>query len=128
MLLLDEITVDLDLLSRSEFLGWLKGETEKRACTVVYATHVLDGLAGWPTHLVHMHMGRVKEVGAVERFEVGEGGRSRTGNSALGELVLGWLRKDLEKRGPRGGSGRGGEGKTYESLEGKGGYGNEKRV
>ncbi|KUI62610.1 hypothetical protein VP1G_09728 [Cytospora mali] len=34
VLLLDEITVDLDVLSRAEFLGWLKTETEIRGCWV----------------------------------------------------------------------------------------------
>ena len=53
ILLLDEITVDLDLLSRSNFLNFLKRETEKRPCTIVYATHILDNLAEWPSHLVH---------------------------------------------------------------------------
>lgn len=52
VLLLDEITVDLDLLSRSNFLGWLKRETEGRMCTIVYATHILDNLHNWPSHLV----------------------------------------------------------------------------
>lgn len=124
VLLLDEITVDLDLLSRSNFLGWLKGETERRDCTIVYATHILDNLAQWPTHLVHMHTGRVKEWGPTEGFEI-EGFKT-SGNSLLGELVLGWLKDDLKERGPR--NGRPSEGKTYESLEGKGGYGLEKRV
>ena len=124
ILLLDEITVDLDLLSRSNFLGFLKRETESRACTIVYATHILDNLAQWPTHLVHMHMGRVKEWGSLKRFDVG--GIKSGGNSQLGELVLKWLKDDFKERGPRGG--RGGEGKTYENLEGLGGYGNEKKV
>lgn len=52
VLLLDEITVDLDLLSRSNFLNFLKRESETRACTIVYATHILDNLAAWPSHLV----------------------------------------------------------------------------
>lgn len=52
ILLLDEITVDLDLLSRSNFLGFLKRETKSRPCTIVYATHILDNLASWPSHLV----------------------------------------------------------------------------
>lgn len=123
VLLLDEITVDLDLLSRSSFLGFLKRETESRACTIVYATHILDNLAGWPSHLVHMHLGKVKEWGAVEKFEIG--GMRQSGNGQLGGLVLEWLQDDLKERGPRGGSPGGG--KTYENLEGKGGYGNEKR-
>ena len=124
VLLLDEITVDLDLLSRSNFLAFLKRETEARACTIVYATHILDNLAGWPSHLVHMHMGKLKEWGNVENFNIG--GMKKSGNSQLGELVLTWLKDDLRERGPRGG--RSGEGKTYESHEGKGGYGNEKRI
>ena len=124
VLLLDEITVDLDLLSRSNFLAFLKRETESRACTIVYATHILDNLAKWPTHLVHMHMGKVKEWGSMEKFDVG--GLKKSGNSQLGELVLEWLKEDLEERGPR--HGRSSEGKTYESLDGKGGYGNEKKV
>ncbi|KAL8916307.1 MAG: hypothetical protein Q9172_006362 [Xanthocarpia lactea] len=124
ILLLDEITVDLDLLSRSNFLAFLKRETEIRPCTIVYATHILDNLAQWPTHLVHLHMGRVKEHGATESFHIEE--TSRSGNSQLGELVLNWLKEDLKERGPR--KGLSGEGKTYENLEGRGGYGLEKRV
>ncbi|KAF2838243.1 putative ABC transporter [Patellaria atrata CBS 101060] len=128
ILLLDEITVDLDLLSRSNFLQFLKKETEIRPCTIVYATHILDNLAEWPTHLVHMSLGRVKKWGSMKTFDVevregGQGGKYN-GNSQLGELVLKWLQEDLNERGPR--KGRSGQGKTYESLEGKGGYGNEK--
>lgn len=123
VLLLDEITVDLDLLSRSNFLEFLKRETESRACTIVYATHILDNLAEWPSHLVHMHLGKIKEHGPVEGFNVD--GMRKSGNSQLGQLVLEWLKDDLRERGPRGG--RASEGKTYENLEGRGGYGNEKR-
>ncbi|RMZ87223.1 hypothetical protein DV736_g5550, partial [Chaetothyriales sp. CBS 134916] len=129
VLLLDEITVDLDLLSRFNFLAWLKAETENRAATVVYATHILDNLAGWPSHLVHMMGGRVKEWGGMGKYddqtEAENGGRG-TGNSRLGELVLKWLREDLEERGPRGVVGRQGEGVETE-LRGLGGYGMEKR-
>ncbi|KLJ12454.1 ATPase [Blastomyces silverae] len=108
LLLLDEITVDLDLLSRSEFLGFLKRETEERECTIVYATHILDNLAKWPTHLVHMHLGRVRDSGAIEKFEMGKQA-SGSENSRLGEVVLEWLKRDLRERGPR--PGLPGEGK-----------------
>ncbi|KAL8654181.1 MAG: hypothetical protein Q9210_001665 [Variospora velana] len=124
VLLLDEITVDLDLLSRSNFLAFLKRETELRPCTIVYATHILDNLARWPTHLVHMHLGRIKESGAVGSLHTEA--TPKSGNSQLGELVLTWLKRDLEERGPR--KGLASEGKTYENLEGRGGYGNEKKV
>ena len=155
VLLLDEVTVDLDLLARSEFLGWLRGEClgrgkgrrgkggggeevdgasgevngedeeeeeDEGGASVVYATHILDGLDGWATHLVHLHMGTCKEWGPIERFtgtdEQGKGGKR------LGEVVLDWLKEDIKERGPR----RGGEGKTYEDLGGRGGYGLEKRI
>ncbi|PLN79232.1 putative ABC transporter [Aspergillus taichungensis] len=123
VLLLDEITVDLDLLSRSDFLSFLKRETETRSCTVVYATHILDNLSQWPTHLVHMHLGNVRQWGPIEKFNEETEGSSE--NSRLGEIVLKWLKEDLRARGPR--NGRQSQGKTYQSLEGLGGYGLEKR-
>ena len=122
ILLLDEITVDLDLLSRSNFLAFLKKETEMRQCTIVYATHILDNLADWPTHLVHMSMGKVKEWGGLETFEV-DAKTAQTGNSRLGELVLTWLKEDLVERGPRN-KGVGSEGTAYMTA-GVGGYGAE---
>ncbi|EDN92888.1 hypothetical protein SS1G_08753 [Sclerotinia sclerotiorum 1980 UF-70] len=99
ILLLDEITVDLDLLSRKRFLDFLKEETEKRNCTIVYATHILDNLAGWPTDLVHMSLGRVKEWGPIGKFEEemkGDGGgnsilalnMTQEGNRSAGILTL----------------------------------------
>ncbi|KAI5194939.1 hypothetical protein AUEXF2481DRAFT_99521 [Aureobasidium subglaciale EXF-2481] len=121
VLLLDEITVDLDLLSRYNFLQFLKRETESRPCTIVYATHILDNLADWPTHLVHMSLGKVRQWGAMETFDVEGAQGGRSGNSLLGELVLEWLREDLQERGPR--NGQQSESKTYDSHEGKGGYG-----
>lgn len=122
ILLLDEITVDLDLLSRSNFLAFLQRETDTRPCTIAYATHILDNLATWPTHLVHMGLGKVKEWGAITDFELTK--TAETGNSRLGELVLGWLKDDLAERGPRN-RGIGSEGKAYVSP-GLGGYGSEK--
>lgn len=43
LLLLDEVTVDLDVLVRADFLAYLKEETETRGATIVYATHIFDG-------------------------------------------------------------------------------------
>lgn len=122
ILLLDEITVDLDLLSRSNFLGFLKKETETRKCTIVYATHILDNLAAWPTHLVHMSLGKVKGWGGIETFKL-DGRGTDTGNSRLGELVLTWLKDDLRERGPRN-QGKTSEGTAYLNA-GVGGYGSE---
>ena len=129
VLLLDEITVDLDVLSRAEFLQWLKRETEIRECTIVYATHILDNLAGWPSHLVHMHMGTVKEWDEADKMLATiDGTVGQTGNSRLGELVFEWLKADLKERGPRSKLQRGPEGKTYGFGGIKvGGYGDESK-
>ena len=125
VLLLDEITVDLDLLSRVNFLHYLKQETEKRPCTIVYATHILDNLADWPTHLVHMSLGKVKKLGTMDQFHEQVRDPKASGNSQLSEIVLEWLKEDLQERGPR--KGMNSEGLTYKSQEGIGGYGFEKR-
>lgn len=125
ILFLDEISMDMDLLVRCEFTSFLKRETLRRPCTIVYATHIFDtSLSDWASHLVHMHLGKVKQAGPVEEFreQVEE---TNTENIQLGELVLKWLKEDRQERGPR--KGGSSEGKTYESLEGKGGYGFEKR-
>ena len=104
VLLLDEVTVDLDLLTRHNFIAFLKRETESRDCTIVYATHILDvSLAQWPSylwpsHLIHMHQGSVKEWGlAPDMLER----QKDSANNHLGDLVLGWLKQDLVDRGPR---------------------------
>lgn len=125
VLLLDEITVDLDLLSRSNFLAFLKRETESRPCTIVYATHILDNLAAWPTHLAHMALGRVKKWGPMEEFGGEADGAGERGNSQLGDIVLKWLKEDLEERGPRNGE-RASEAKSYSDANKIAGYGQEK--
>ena len=63
MLLMDEITVDLDVLVRRDLLAYLKRDCERRSATVVYATHIFDGLDGWPTHLLHICDGRLASFG-----------------------------------------------------------------
>ena len=101
ILLLDEVTVDLDVLVRSELLDFLRTETESRTCTIVYCTHIFDGLAGWATHLLKMSLGRIIAFDRVEELERAQAGKG-TGNSALFEICLGWLREDRRERGRRG--------------------------
>jgi len=66
----------------------------------------------------------VKEWGAIKEFDLANTGL--TGNSRLGELVLGWLKDDLKERGPRN-QGIGSEGTAY-LLGGVGGYGSESKT
>jgi len=59
VLLLDEVTVDLDVLVRDDLLKFLKADSEKRGSTILYATHIFDGLNDFPTHIAHMRFGEL---------------------------------------------------------------------
>jgi len=54
VLLLDEVTAELDVLSRADLLRFLREESETLGTTIVYASHVLEGLASWATHLAFL--------------------------------------------------------------------------
>ena len=48
---MDEITVDLDVLGRADLMSFLRRECEERNVTIVYATHIFDGLEQFATHV-----------------------------------------------------------------------------
>ncbi|KAK9725295.1 hypothetical protein RND81_05G134500 [Saponaria officinalis] len=60
VLLLDEITVDLDVLARADLLSFLKKECDERHATIIYATHIFEGLESWPSHIVYLANGRLQ--------------------------------------------------------------------
>lgn len=100
-LLLDEVTVDLDVLVRARLLNFLRKETEERDCTIVYATHIFDGLSDWPTHLAHIHLGKVIIVKEHSITDDDMSSSRVRRNGYLLELALEWLGKDFEERGKR---------------------------
>ncbi|KIY42909.1 P-loop containing nucleoside triphosphate hydrolase protein [Fistulina hepatica ATCC 64428] len=57
VLLLDEVTVDLDVLVRDDLLKFLVRDSDERGATILYATHIFDGLSDFPTHIAHMRLG-----------------------------------------------------------------------
>ena len=59
LLLLDEITSELDIIVRRNFLAYLKKETIENNATVVYATHILDELKDWTTDIYYIDYDRV---------------------------------------------------------------------
>ncbi|KAA8543383.1 hypothetical protein F0562_021122 [Nyssa sinensis] len=61
VLLLDEVTVDLDVVARLDLLDFFKEECELRGATIVYATHIFDGLETWATDLAVHPTWRDKE-------------------------------------------------------------------
>lgn len=60
VLLLDEVTVDLDVVARMDLLEFFKEECEQRGATIVYATHIFDGLETWATDLVYIQEGTMR--------------------------------------------------------------------
>ncbi|KAK9146404.1 hypothetical protein Sjap_006307 [Stephania japonica] len=60
VLLLDEVTVDLDVVARMDLLDFFKEECVLRGATVVYATHIFDGLEAWATDLAYIQDGVLK--------------------------------------------------------------------
>merc|ERR1719171_2968311 len=59
VLLLDEITTDLDLLARHDLLTFLREESEQRGVTILYCTHIFDGLDGWASHVAYVKKGEM---------------------------------------------------------------------
>lgn len=112
------MTVDLDVLVRSQLLDFLKQECKTRNATVLYATHIYDGLDKFPTKVCHIQLGstttkspipwplppkpsflndiEVKKAvpeGVLEKMEDPE----RAGSRLL-ELAVAWLREDRKMR------------------------------
>jgi CCR4-NOT complex subunit CAF16 len=69
LLVLDEITVDLDVITRQDFMNFLKQECEQRNATVIYATHIFDGLDDWATDLAYLSYGRLTKFGPMSSFD-----------------------------------------------------------
>lgn len=96
ILLLDEVTVDLDVVVRRNLLQYLMEETDKGA-TVIYATHIFDGLGDWPTHIAHISDGTIVSLNSFNNFPELEEQKSRsTFDSPLLLLVEKWLKNDFD--------------------------------
>lgn len=123
--LLDEITADLDVITRSDFLAYMKRECEDRGVTIVYATHIFDGLSHWATHVAYMTGGQITrggELSMVKDFtDRVEGGV----HSPLLATVEEWMRADRAESGlalheiEAGKTHRtaSGDGKTHDSID-----------
>ncbi|CAD6578075.1 MAG: CCR4-NOT regulatory complex component [Tremellales sp. Tagirdzhanova-0007] len=90
VLLLDEVTVDLDVLVRADLIEFLVQESQNRRATIVYATHIFDGLSAFPSHICHLRLGSTptplyswQEQGSTEDLFL---------------LALKWLREDRDFR------------------------------
>ena len=100
LLLLDEVTSHLDVVARADFLSWLKqtsqNEGPSQGFTIVYTTHILDGLwdgniqGSWPTHVVFMPVGGAPTVTPFDKIpEIA----SKAAHS-LTHMTEQWIRKN----------------------------------
>lgn len=108
VLLLDEVTVDLDLQVRDDLLTFLKEDSQHRNTTILYATHIFDGLNEFPTHVTHMRLGNLVMNATpwpLPSIVPQLGNNERAPDSTLFQIALQWLREDrvarreLEKAG-----------------------------
>lgn len=103
VLLMDEITVDMDVLGRHELLEFFARECEQRGATIVYATHIFDGLERWVTHVAYLEDGALKAGGARALLPGlgdggGGGGKEGGGGKKLLHVVEAWLRAERDAR------------------------------
>ncbi|CAH9076249.1 unnamed protein product [Cuscuta europaea] len=91
VLLLDEITVDLDVLARADLLKFLKKECEERGATIIYATHIFDGLEDWPSHIVYVANGKLQLATPMSKVK-------EMSNISLMRTVESWLRKERDEQ------------------------------
>jgi CCR4-NOT complex subunit CAF16 len=87
VILLDEVTAELDVLSRADLLRFLRAESERAGLTVVYASHVLEGLGAWATHVAFLSPGRLRLFAPIA--DVPE-----LRDSSLAALCERWMRED----------------------------------
>merc|ERR1711991_1034937 len=96
VLLMDETTVECDVLVRKHLLEYLKRKTEQDKATIMYATHVFDGMASWPTHIMHVSGGHISLQVLRDCPEYKEliDSWDPTKDSPLSALVEKWLERD----------------------------------
>lgn len=68
LMLLDEVTTDLDVVTRQDLMQYLAKECSTRGVTIVYATHIFDGMDQWPTHVAYLTAGVLTFFGSIAEF------------------------------------------------------------
>lgn len=66
--LLDEVVAVLDIITRKKLLDFLKKESIVRNVTIIFATHVFDGLDEWSTHVLFLQKPN-KNLSSISYFD-----------------------------------------------------------
>ena len=112
ILLLDEITIDLDVVARFKLFEFLKYEVNRgkndpqRQCCIIYCTHIFDGLNNFYDRVFHLHRGELVGDFSYNKIEYVNDEQKANSladddgvirvmqSSSLHPLILKWLLKD----------------------------------
>lgn len=98
ILLLDEVTTSLDVCVRQDLLRWLVKESDERGATIIYATHIFDGLDDWASHLYYLtNKGDCGWQGPMEQLEYYTQLKQQNHPCKMLAIAEHWLRKELDE-------------------------------
>jgi ABC-type uncharacterized transport system ATPase subunit len=72
----------------------LREESQRCGVTVVYCTHIFDGLEDWATHMMHLDKGAIRRFGRCQDFQPTHedtGTAAGSGGSSMFATVKDWL-------------------------------------
>lgn len=98
ILLLDEVTTSLDVCVRQDLLRWLIKESDERGATIIYATHIFDGLDDWASHLFYLtNKGDCGWQGKMSELDYYAKLKEQNHPCKMLAIAEHWLRKELEE-------------------------------
>ena len=98
ILLLDEVTTSLDVCVRQDLLRWLVRESDERGATIIYATHIFDGLDDWASHLFYLtNSGDCGWQGGMNELEYYHELKEQKHPCKMLAIADKWLRAELEE-------------------------------
>ncbi|KAL3807924.1 hypothetical protein ACHAXA_000363 [Cyclostephanos tholiformis] len=98
ILLLDDVTKSLDVCVRQDLLRWLERESVDRGATIVYATHIFDGLDEWASHLFYItNAGSFGWQGEMRELDIYQKLKAENHPAKMLAIADHFLRKELEE-------------------------------
>ena len=98
VLLLDEITTSLDVCVRKYLLYCLIKESNECGDTILYDTHIFDGIDDWETHLHYLtDEGKCGWQGDIQDLEKYQKLKEENHPSKMLAIADHWLRAELDR-------------------------------
>jgi CCR4-NOT complex subunit CAF16 len=85
LVLLDEVSSDLDVVCRQNLLKWLKTQSRSKVMTILFATHILDGMHTWATHLLFLSPQKLRWFGKLSALPL---------KSDIQSLCMKWMKSE----------------------------------